>query len=94
MCIFRNCDFKYSKNIFGNLKSILKPLFPIKGRAVSFFPLLSLNSYFRFQRRITFALHNASSSNSKKETGTVRETAESPAGGRPLCEYCLSAVRV
>ena len=30
----------------------------------------------------------------KKETGTVRETAESPAGGRPLCEYCLSAVRV
>ena len=43
---------------------------------------------------ITFAVHNASKSNSKKETGTVRETAESPAEGRPLCEDCLSAVRV
>ena len=56
--------------------------------------LLSLNRYFRFQRRITFVLYSASKSNPEKETGTVRETAESPAEGRPLCEDCLSAVRV
>ena len=49
---------------------------------------------FRFQRRITFAVYSTSRSNPEKATGTVRETAESPAGGRPLCEDCLSAVRV
>ena len=45
-----------------------------------------VTSRYPLYNEITFAVHNASKSNSKKATGTVRETAESPAEGRPLCE--------
>ena len=33
---------------------------------------------------ITFAVYSTSRSNPEKETGTVRETAESPAGGQAI----------